>query len=96
MEISKSVWINIAFFTFWILPVYLGIRVAKKKNLNPHIMWFGLHPFTGWFAFIYLWGAPHKIMCSECGEVLKNHARICAYCLHPISDKTNENKSNSK
>jgi hypothetical protein len=38
----------------WLLPIFLGVRAAKAKGRSPHWMWFGLHPITGWIAFLWL------------------------------------------
>lgn len=40
--------------TFWLTPIWLGVRAAKAKGKSPHWMWFGLHPISGWIAFIWL------------------------------------------
>jgi hypothetical protein len=37
-----------------LLPVILGVRAARAKGRSPHWMWFGVHPVTGWIAYIWL------------------------------------------
>ena len=38
----------------WLLPVIFGLRAARSKGRSPHWMWLGLHPLTGWVAFLWL------------------------------------------
>lgn len=65
----------------WILPVFLGVKAARAKGVSPHWMWFGIHPLGGWIAFLVLrYGITPRKACPRCAEVLKAHARLCAYC----------------
>ena len=68
----------------WIAPVVLGIRIAREKNRSPHWMWFGLHPVTGWIAYFVLRAQPGLKECPNCRETVKEHARVCAYCMTPF------------
>lgn len=47
-------------------------------------MWFGLHPISGWIAFLILRALPPLKACAKCGENAKAHARVCPYCLTPF------------
>lgn len=72
-------------FVLWGLPVALGIKAARRKNRSPHWMWFGLHPVSGWIAYIaLLYAAPLKA-CQQCGEKVKEHARLCPFCTTPFA-----------
>jgi len=72
---------GIIFLAIWITPIPLGIRQAKRKHRSPHWMWFGLHPMSGWIAFIVLYALPPLKECPNCGENAKAHARVCPFCL---------------
>jgi len=72
---------GIIFLAIWITPIPLGIRQAKRKHRSPHWMWFGLHPMSGWIAFIVLYALPPLKECPNCGENAKSHARVCPFCL---------------
>lgn len=68
---------------FWIVPVVLGIRAATAKGVSPHWMWFGLHPFGAWIAFLVIrFGVRPRKRCPQCSETLLSHAKLCAYCGH--------------
>ncbi|MEA2336933.1 MAG: hypothetical protein QOE82_940 [Thermoanaerobaculia bacterium] len=46
----------------WLLPAFLGVRLAKAKGLSPHWMWFGLWPGFGWIAYLcFRAAAPRKV-----------------------------------
>lgn len=81
----ESIWtilliISIIFF-LWVLPIYLGIKIAKRKNISPLWMWFAIHPVFGWIAVLVLNSAKTRKICPNCKETLKSHAKICPYCL---------------
>lgn len=88
MDIVRTLLIIIAVITFWGIPIFLGIRIAKKKNLSPHWMWVGVNPLLGWIAFAVLNELKPKKECINCGEKLKMHAKVCAYCNNPFDDIT--------
>ncbi len=71
---------------FWVLPIVLGIKAARRNNRSPHWMWFGVHPLGAWIAFLVLqFSAPLK-RCSNCGETVKVFAKICPYCTTPFGE----------
>ena len=72
--------ISIIFF-FWALPIRIGIKIAKRKNISPLWMWFGIHPIFGWFTLLVLNSAKPRKICPNCKEKIKKHAKICPYCL---------------
>jgi hypothetical protein len=76
----------VAILCLWILPVVLGVKAAKRNNRSPHWMWFGIHPLGGWIAFLVLQFAPPQKCCSQCGEKVKAHAKICPYCMTPFGE----------
>lgn len=65
----------------WVLPIWLGLRVARKNNRSGLWMWFGLHPIGGWIAFSVLASLPSLKICPLCGEKARFHAKICPYCM---------------
>lgn len=74
----------VGFLVIWIAPIFLGLKAAREKNRSPHRMWFGIHPISGWLAFLILRYVPALLECPDCGETMKAHARVCAYCLRPF------------
>jgi hypothetical protein len=89
METVKAILIAILIIAFWFIPVILGIRIAKKKNISPHWFWFGIHPFFGWIVFGIVYANKGRKPCPKCLEVLKMHAKVCAYCNHSFDDIEN-------
>jgi len=79
----------------WVLPIWLGLRAARKNNRSGAWMWFGFHPIGGWIAFAVIASLPPLRMCPQCGEKAKSHAKICPYCLskfdeEPLSPRTED------
>lgn len=71
---------------FWVTPIVLGVKVARKKSRSPHWMWFGVHPIGGWIALGVLTSVPHLKECPRCAEKIKAHANLCPYCRTPLTD----------
>lgn len=86
MKPVQIISIVFAVIVFWIIPVYLGIKTAKKKNISPHWMWIAIHPAFGWLAFIIVSVMKPKKVCSNCGETHKSYAVVCSYCKTPFDD----------
>lgn len=76
----------VAILCLWVLPIVLGVKAAKRNNRSPHWMWFGIHPFGGWIAFLVLQFATPLKCCSQCGEKVKAHAKVCPYCTTPFGE----------
>jgi xanthosine utilization system XapX-like protein len=45
----------LALLVVWLVPIFFGIRIAKRKGRSPHWMWFGVHPLGGWIALLVLY-----------------------------------------
>jgi hypothetical protein len=71
---------------FWVLPIWLGLRAARRNKRSGLWMWFGVHPLGGWITFAVLASLPPLKVCSQCGEKAKAHARICPFCLTSFDD----------
>lgn len=83
-----------AFFASWIASVILGIKWAKRNQVSPHWMWFGIHPAGAWIAFpIIRWGSEishvgdtavkwvgGKVACASCGKFNPINNAFCAQC----------------
>jgi len=74
--------------TIWIVPVPLGIKKAKQKELSPHWMWFGIFPIYGWLVFFILCWVPKTKKCANCGEKNKLYARTCQRCNNAFEEST--------
>lgn len=81
IEISGCI---VAILCLWVMPIVLGIKVAKKNHRSLHWMWFGVHPMTGWIALLVLYFAAPQKECPNCGEHSKPHAKVCPYCTVPF------------
>ena len=66
----------------WVYPIVRGISVAREKRYSTAWMWFGIHPVSGWIAYLVLKSLPPLKECPRCAEKVKDHARVCAYCLY--------------
>jgi F0F1-type ATP synthase membrane subunit c/vacuolar-type H+-ATPase subunit K len=72
----------------WVLPIWLGLRAARRNNRSGLWMWFGFHPIGGWIAFAVLTSLPALKTCTQCGEKAKSHAKICPYCMTQFDEQT--------
>lgn len=72
----------------WVLPIWLGLRAARRNSRSGLWMWFGVHPIGGWIAFAVLASLPPLKMCPQCGEKAKAHAKICPYCMSRFDDQS--------
>jgi hypothetical protein len=86
MVILQTLGCLTAILCLWALPIYLGIKAAKKNHRSPHWMWLGVHPFGAWIAFLVLQFAAPQKSCSKCGERVKAHAKLCPYCITPFEE----------
>ena len=49
-------------------------------------MLFGIHPMTGWIAYLILrYGIDPRKQCNKCKESIKLEAEICRYCGNQMS-----------
>lgn len=48
-----------------LIPVWLGIRYAKKNGFSPHWMWFGIVPPFGWMAYAAMFCYPIRLTCPR-------------------------------
>jgi hypothetical protein len=64
----------------WVLPITLGIRCADSKGYSRLWMLFGIHPVSGWIAFIVLSTLPGQRQCTNCGGFIGLNFLICPYC----------------
>ena len=84
------VFLVIATFVFflWVLPIWLGLKWAKIKNVSKLWMLFGFHPVAGWITFLIIrYGIDPKKQCEQCKEHIKLEARICRYWGNQISEQ---------
>lgn len=80
----------------WLLPVVYGVKAARSKGISPHWMWFGLHPFGAWIAFLVIrFGVRPRKRCPQCAETLLGHAKVCAYCGLPLDQLVTENMNSA-
>ncbi len=77
-----------AIFLFWVLPIWLGLRWAKIKGVSKLWMLFGIHPVTGWIAFLVLkYGIEPRKKCRKCKESIIINAQICRYCGNEMTEE---------
>lgn len=89
MEVILGILLALIFIALgWVLPIWLGLRAARKNNRSGLWMWFGFHPIGGWIAFAVLASLPPLKMCPQCGEKAKSHAKICPYCMSKFDEQT--------
>jgi hypothetical protein len=68
-------------FFFWFIPIWFGLKWAKIKGVSKLWMLFGIHPMTGWIAYLILrYGIDPRKQCDKCKESIKIEAQICRYC----------------
>jgi len=75
----------VVIFLFWVLPIMLGIKQARKKNYSPAWMCLGIHPLFGWIAFIVLVCVRPRIRCASCGGFVKDNFFKCPFCHEAVS-----------
>lgn len=82
MEVLLAILVSfVVIGLFWVLPIWLGLRAARRNNRSCHWMWFGFHPIGGWITFAVLASLPPLRICPQCGEKSKSHAKVCPYCM---------------
>jgi hypothetical protein len=78
----------------WILPIWIGVRIARCKNLSPLWMLFGIRPPGGWLACLVLPLVRGKAVCATCGGYVKQNFTRCPYCGKRV-ENTKASKSDS-
>ena len=88
MEVTFGILGALVFIALgWVLPIWLGLRAARKNNRSGSWMWFGFHPIGGWIAFAVIASLPPLRLCPQCGEKAKSHAKICPYCMSKFDEQ---------
>jgi hypothetical protein len=64
----------------WVLPVTLGVWIARRRKLSGLWMLFGIHPLGGWVACLVLALSRSKVECATCGGYVKRNFRQCPFC----------------
>ena len=73
---------------FWVAPIVLGVRIARRKKLSPLWMLFGIKPLAGWIACLVLALTRGKVECASCGGYIKPNFRQCPYCKATVPGET--------
>ena len=73
---------------FWVLPVTLGVCIARRRKLSPLWMLFGIHPIGGWVACLVLALSKGKVECAKCGGYVKPNFRQCPFCEQAMASPT--------
>ncbi len=65
-----------------------GLRAAKAKGRSPHWMWLGIHPVSGWIAFVWLRYFARPFVPPAAGPAARPAAGVLgdAYRDRPIAD----------
>lgn len=65
----------------WVIPIWFGLKWARIKGVSKLWMLFGIHPMTGWIAYLILrYGIDPRKQCEKCKESIKIEAQVCRYC----------------
>lgn len=73
-------------FFLWFVPIWYGLKWTKIKRVSKLWMLFGIHPMTGWIAYLILrYGIDPRKQCDKCKESIKLEAEICRYCGNQMS-----------
>jgi hypothetical protein len=65
---------------FWVLPITMGVCLARRRKLSPLWMLFGISPLGGWIACLVLALCKGKVECAKCGGYVKPNFRQCPFC----------------
>lgn len=63
--------IMVAIGVFWVLPITLGVRSAKRKGYSPLWMGFGIYPVAGWIlllVFVCLPPRARRLTAADLGK----------------------------
>ena len=76
--------ILLGILVLWVVPIWLGLRMARERHRAAAWMWFAIHPLGGWITFAVLASLPSLKTCPECAEKAKAAARRCPHCHQPF------------
>lgn len=102
MEILNTILVLImivAFLSFlWILPIVLGLKLAKRNKVSSYWMLFGIYPGLAWIGYFIIrsmgridqvdnvsvqW-TTGKVACPSCGKFNPINKNFCSQCRIPI------------
>jgi hypothetical protein len=84
MPIASVIAVIAGIGLLWVLPIVLGVRLARRKGYSPAWMWFGIHPIGGWIAYIVFLALPARMQCINCGGFVATYFKLCPYCHEPV------------
>jgi hypothetical protein len=84
----EAIIILLIVFIIWILPIIIGVKMAKKKHLSPHLMWIGILPMWGLVIMIIICLLPELKLCSKCDEKNKKYAKYCQRCNNEFEESS--------
>ena len=89
----------VAFLTFlWILPIVLGLKLAKRNKVSSYWMLFGIYPGLAWIGYVIIrlngridqvenvsvqW-TTGKAACPSCAKFNPMNNNFCSQCRIPI------------
>jgi hypothetical protein len=68
----------------WALPIFLGIRAAKRKNRSAHWLWFGVHPAGALITWLVIELSSALKICSNCRGKTSASSNFCPHCSQPL------------
>jgi hypothetical protein len=77
---------------FWILPLILGLRLAKKKGITRKWMLFGIHPFLAWIGYLVIAVSKAKRECPHCYAKINVQAEVCHICMRESAPQKEEDR----
>lgn len=98
MEILNAILVLLMVSAFlvilWVLPIVLGLKLAKRNKISAYWMLFGIYPVMAWigYAIVRLRGRidqvgnaavqwiPGKVACPSCGEFISMNKAYCTNC----------------
>jgi len=84
----EAIIILLIIFIIWILPIIIGVKIAKKKHISPHFMWIGILPIWGLIVMTIICLLPELKICSKCTEKNKKYARYCQKCNNEFEESS--------
>ncbi|MDR2964584.1 MAG: hypothetical protein LBU88_02285 [Treponema sp.] len=84
----EAIIIILIVFIIWILPIIIGVKMAKKKNISPHLMWIGIFPMWGLVVMTIICLLPGLKICSKCAERNKKYAKYCQRCNNEFEESS--------